>query len=487
MINKTITFILFFACCRLSALTQVTPALYSNPTTASDSMVTFASLQYQHHSFFRRLFMGNNYRQEWEQYVTVPVFHFTGSGFKIIELGGGMQTKSLRLSDKSGKLWSLRTIDKVVGNNMSPSLRNPIGREIAQDLISAAFPYAVPLAGELAFAAGITAARPKVFFVADDEGLGDMRSIFSNSLCSLEERDPGFDESFSTEEMYKNLLSGNNYKIEQRVLLRARLLDILIGDWDRHEGNWRWGHKDSAGFSYYHAIPRDRDWSFYQSGGLLPNLAQKAHNTQYFVGFGGRLRKVKQLSFKSWVFDRTLLNELTAADWHSEIHKLQSLLSDNAIKNAVEALPKEIQQSLGQDFFEKLKKRRDRLEKEVMKYYDFVAEEIIINGSAKNETFSIASDGDNVIVTMIDGVSNKKIYQRAILKSETISVTVNGFGGEDVFEVDKNFNSKIRIAINGGEGADKYDVKGGGKVKIYDSIADNNNVINKSNAKIYFK
>jgi hypothetical protein len=484
MINKNILLFFLLSCLWLHTLAQdISVAISNSPR---DSVVTFASLKYQPHSIFRKILMGSNYRKEWEQYVTVPVFHFTGSGFKILELGGGMQTKSLRLSDSSGKIWSLRTVDKQVSLNLDASLQNSLGREIAQDLISSGFPYAVPLAGELAFAAGINAARPKVFFVADDEAFGEMRSIFSNSLCTLEERDPGFDKSFATEEMYEKLLSGNNYKIEQRVLLRARLFDILIGDWDRHEGNWRWGLKDSAGFNYYHAVPRDRDWSFYHSGGILPHLAQLAHNTQYFISFKAHLKRVKELSYKSWMFDRSLLNELMAADWQSEIRRLQSLLTDSAIQKAVDVLPKEIKKLSGEEFVFKIKGRRDRLEEEVMKYYRFVAEEIIINGSAKNEIFSIVSNDENVVITITDAAANTKIYRRIFTAAETVSITLNGLAGDDVFEIDEKLNSKIRFVINGGNGADEYNIKGKGKIKIYDSKEDNNKLTNKSNAKIYF-
>ena len=51
---------------------------------------------------------------------------------------------------------------------------------------------------------------------------------------------------------------------DQDQVLRSRLFDIWIGDWDRHDDQWRWASfKDKNGFTYYQPIPRDRDQIFF--------------------------------------------------------------------------------------------------------------------------------------------------------------------------------------------------------------------------------
>src|SRR5829696_456878 len=95
-------------------------ALDSQPFTAKDSIITIASSGYQPHSFLRRLLMGNNYRDVWKEHVKLPVFYFSRSGFQIKELGGGMQTKSLHMVDKTGKEWALRTVEKDVAGALPP-------------------------------------------------------------------------------------------------------------------------------------------------------------------------------------------------------------------------------------------------------------------------------------------------------------------------------------------------------------------------------
>src|SRR5215203_518070 len=111
-------------------------------TSKTDSVTLSASLKYKNPSFFKRLFLGKNYRTAWETPVTLPVFRLAHKGFTIKELGGGQQTKSLRLLDKSGNEWALRTVDKDVEKAMPPKLQNTLAEKVTQDMISAAHPYA---------------------------------------------------------------------------------------------------------------------------------------------------------------------------------------------------------------------------------------------------------------------------------------------------------------------------------------------------------
>jgi hypothetical protein len=37
---------------------------------------------------------------------------------------------------------------------------------------------------------------------------------------------------------------------------------MLIGDWDRHDDQWRWAAFDEGKQTVFKAIPRDRDQAF---------------------------------------------------------------------------------------------------------------------------------------------------------------------------------------------------------------------------------
>ena len=79
-----------------------------------DSVTVAINTNYQKISAIHKLFAGKNYRKEWGTPVHLKVFRIDkeNGGFTIKSLGGGKQTKSLRLEDKNGQEWVLRTVDK---------------------------------------------------------------------------------------------------------------------------------------------------------------------------------------------------------------------------------------------------------------------------------------------------------------------------------------------------------------------------------------
>lgn len=126
--------------------------------------------------------MGSNYRKEWSEPVKMAVFNLTAKGMTITELGGGQQTKSLRLTDKNKKEWVLRTVDKTVDKALV-GLQKVFAKPLVQDMISAAYPYAPLAVGYMAKATGIIAPNPVLYYVPDDPALGKYREIFAGKVC----------------------------------------------------------------------------------------------------------------------------------------------------------------------------------------------------------------------------------------------------------------------------------------------------------------
>ncbi|MFN2438174.1 MAG: hypothetical protein ABR503_03175 [Chitinophagaceae bacterium] len=453
-----------------------------------DSVTWQASTKYADPSFFKRLFLGRNYRKEWETPVKLPVFHLKGMGFKIKELGGGQQTKSLRLEDKNGRLWTLRTIDKDVEKALPPFLRNTIAEKITQDMVSAAHPYAPLTVTVLSNAMGIIAPVPKIYFVPNDPDLDSFIGIFANTLCLLEQREPTPDKSNteSTEKVLEEIIEENDHLIIQKAVLRARLLDMLIGDWDRHSDQWTWGVVEQNGVDYYYAIPRDRDQAYFYSQGLLVKIARKIA-LPHLVGFRKDLSKLRKLNNKSWQFDKTFLNELDRQEWKSTIKLVQSSLSDSVISKAIHQLPPEVYPISGPQLEVKLKGRRNDLLNAGLKYYDIISKSVTISGTDEAEIFKITGDNEQLTVKVFDkkdGKEGRQIYQRTFIPIETSEINLSGFGGADIFFIEENVSVDIRIKLMGGEGKDVYNVKGDLSNTIYDAKADDNVIENKSNTRV---
>jgi len=455
-----------------------------------DSVTTPISLKYIHKSFLTKLLLGKNYRKVWATPVTMPVFHLatTNGGFTIEKMGGGMQTKSLRLKDQKGREWVLRSVDKDVKDEAVPSkLRIPFILNMVQDMISAAHPYAPLAVSTLADAAGIVAAKPRLFFVPDDPALGNYQSLFAGTVCMLELREPTPDHSDtkSTETVLEKVYEEHDHLVIQQEVLKARLLDMYIADWDRHADQWRWGKIETGGIDFYYAIPRDRDQAFFNSNGLLIKLVALI-GMPHFVGFKKYNMHLKKLNYKSWQFDRFFLNELTAEDWQRTVKGFQQKITDSVINTAVHQFPASVYNLDGEEIKEKLTARRNRLYKQVMDYYRFISSNITIAGSDENEVFKITGDGTNLFVTVSATINGTiaTIYSRKILPSETKKITLMGLGGHDTFIIDKTAQSAITLDIQGGPGADTYDIQGGVKNTITDKAADDDQIVHSSKSRI---
>lgn len=486
MKEKILFVFLFFSLCT-SGFAQ---KIYKPPFryAGTDSVITIASDRYKAQSFLRYIFMGKNYRKVWSQEVKLPVFRLSQSRFEIEELGGGMQTKSLHLLDEKGKEWGLRSVEKYVQGALPEFLHNTVAEKITQDLISASLPYGAPVAGSIAKALSITAAEPKIVFVADDPALGPYRQIFANTVCSLEERDPSFKDTDNAVELVENLAKSNSYKVQQKVLLRARIVDMLLSDWDRHADNWRWGLKDSAGFRYYIAIPRDRDWVFYKSKGLVPKLARWIA-MPHLVNFQEEAENLERLNYKEWVFDRTLLNELVEEDWQREVENIQQNLTREDIARAVKKMPFAVQQLIGAKLEKTLVSRLESLDEGVMEYFRFLNEEVWVTGSDQAEYFLFSSRPDGVSIKVFDnsngaGVKGRLLFERMVNYPDTYSLYVRGLGGNDIFEVDEAISSKIKMRLHGGAGKDVYNLKGKLKTIVYDKQEEQNDFLNTRYVKI---
>lgn len=112
---------------------------------------------------------------------------------------------------------------------------------------------------------GVLNSKPVVTVLPDDPSLGEFRSIFRNMLGTIEETPtgekdgrPGFagaDKIVDTYELYELLEKDNDNQVDAKEYLKARLFDILVGDWDRHYDQWLWAGYRKDGKTVYKPVP----------------------------------------------------------------------------------------------------------------------------------------------------------------------------------------------------------------------------------------
>ena len=242
-----------------------------------------------------QVLLGAHYRDLWATPIRVEVLDLArfGGGLTPLKRGGGRQTKSLRLRSADGHVYAFRSVDKDPAAAMPPELRATFVERLLQDQISSSHPAGALVVSPLLRAAGVYHAEPRLVTMPDDPRL-DSFPEFKGMLGQLEERptvDPEEDIAFegaekiaSTQKLWERLTRDSRERVDSRAFLAARLLDVFVGDWDRHPDQWRWARFDQGDLHVWRPIPRDRDQAFSRLDGVLPGLAR-----YYFpdlVGFG---------------------------------------------------------------------------------------------------------------------------------------------------------------------------------------------------------
>ena len=459
----------------------------------SDSVVTTnASNQYDKK---KRWLLGKNYRDVWKAKITVPVFDMAREKGGLIPMtrGGGQQTKSLRLQARNGKQYVLRSIEKYTEKLVPEPLRGTIAADIVQDEISASHPYGALIIPPLARAAGIYHTNPRIVFMPKDPRLGKYGELFANGLFLFEERPaddqsdmPNFGNSkkiYSTAKMLQQLYKSNNNRVDQLWTLKSRLFDMLIGDWDRHDDQWRWASFKRGKKTSFRPIPRDRDQAFFVSQGLLMNIAKRKWAFPRFQGFGYRYKYVPGFNFNARYFDRDFLTEPSLEDWIKVADTLQRNLTDSIIERAVKFWPDPVYALNGEEVVAKLKSQRKNLKDYARLQYLFLARTVDVRGSNKNEYFRVERLNDyetrvRMYRKVKDDITSEKLYERIFKTEETKEIRLYGLAGKDLFKIEGQVNKGPVVRIIGGEDEDEVidvsRVKGASrKNKVYDDLSGN--------------
>jgi hypothetical protein len=458
-----------------------------------DTINISASDKYDSAGAVKRMMVGTNYRKEWSAPVNMKVFniHEEKGGLKIVSLGGGKQTKSLTLVDKNGKEWKLRSIDKNPANAIPETFRNTLAAEVVQDFISASHPYAPLTVPPLAKALNIVTANPELFFVPDDPAFGFYRGLFANTVCTLEEKDPSRygEETKSTIKVFDKLIEENDHRADQPLVLKARLLDILIGDFDRHFDQWRWATTDTGKGKLYYPIPKDRDQAYFRSNGVILELASE-RALPMLRGFRYNIPKVNWLSWPARDFDRLFLTDLDANEWEKEIADFQKILTDSIIKAAVKKLPPNIYKMDSAAITGKLISRRNILQGPAMRYYRFLSRKVNVVGSNQKEYFKVTGYEKGLRVQVYArGKKNDTsfvMYDRIFDPHVTKDIRLYGLNDDDKFEIDSTARSRIRVSVIGGKGNDTFDIKGHVINYLYDLTTEKNIIQHRSRTRNLF-
>ncbi|MDB5061373.1 MAG: hypothetical protein JWP67_1216, partial [Mucilaginibacter sp.] len=480
--------VITFICIFLSA------GFYARAQSIKNDSITIAvAPEYDKVSKLHRTLFGENYRKLWAVPVKIRVFHLQKEkgGLTILQTGGGLQTKSLRLRDPSGQEWVLRTIQKYPERKLPPKLRKTVTKDILQDQVSTANPFAALTVPPMAEALHILHSNPEIVYVPDDPILGEYRKNFANGVFLLEEREPlESDKTDNTTKVQAKIKGDNDVRFDDKMVLRARLLDMIIGDWDRHDDQWRWDKAKKGKSTLYTPIPRDRDQVYYKTSGVFPWIVSHQWLKAKFRPFNNKIRDINAWNLNGQYFDRYFLNQLSEADWKEQIAYVQTHLTNQVIQNAFKRMPTDIYKLSAPQLISIVKARRDNLTMQGIDYYRFLSKIVEIPMSDKKENVDIREEANGQMKVTINKITKEDsiaqvVYNRSFDPAVTKEIRLYGFDGKDVFKVTGNGKSPIKVRMIGGDDVDTFmvapTVNNKGNLYIYDRL-DKKNILPESSA-----
>ena len=303
-----------------SSAAQVVPP----PAPTQDSVTVVAGEVYAA-GVLHRAFMGSGYRELWTTPIRVPVADLGilgAGGLTPVEVGGGTTTQTLHLRGEDGRRYVFRSVDKTP-RELIEDLEGTPTEAIIQDQMSSFHPSAAPVVARLLDAVGVLHPNPVLMVVPDDPRLGEFREQFAGMLVLFEERPDDLPEGgagfagstriIQTDDLFDELEEDPANRIELRELLKARLVDILVGDRDRSVNNHLWARFEGGGGYMWRPIPRDRDQSFVRYDGFLKALARRYDYR--LVDFGKDYSNTQAVTRNAWDIDRNFLVGLDRVTW----------------------------------------------------------------------------------------------------------------------------------------------------------------------------
>ena len=469
------------------------------PISANDTVLATAGRHYQH-SAFHNFFLGKHYRALWAAPVRVAVLRpaqVVPGGLRFAKFGGGFQTVSATFKDQDKHEYALRSLDKQPYKTLPKVLRPTFVLQLIRDATSAANPYGALAVPPLAEAAGIPHAHPRLFYVPDDApALGPAAARFGGKLVLLEEKfdgpenlTPAFGAAVDlvdSDDMLPARYAEQSHQIDQLAFARARLLDIWLNDWDRHQGQWQWAEYRQAGRTTYRPVPKDRDQVFFRfDDGVLPWLVSRF--VPKFRTFKPHYESIKGTVRNAHFLDSRALTEVTRRQFQQLAAELQAQLTDSVIAAGVRRFPAAAYALEGPRTAATLRARRAGLPAAADTYYLLLAREVTVAGTDEAERFVVErlTDSTTAVSVYARPTGNQvtrrgePLYHRVFRTAETRRIRLYGLRGEDEFIVRGAVGRGIRVDIYGGPGADEVVdssqvARGGHKTYYYDTKRGNN-------------
>lgn len=412
-------------------------------------------------SAFRAFFLGVDYRRLWTTPLRVPELDLATAegGLRPMKVGGGMQTKSLRLETKDGREFVFREVMKKNAWNTPPQFRKSLVQWLGEDQRVTEHPTGALVVAPLLAAAGILHPTPILVVLPASPALGEFSAEFGGKLGMFEEfpgkadqgvNFAGASKIFDSDKFLNLINTKPSQRVNAREFLAARLVDFLIGDWDRHPGQWKFAQfKNDAGApSLWRPIARDRDKALVTYEGIIALVGRAVSPVSQ--PFDAPVN-VSGLTEGTIGMDRRLLGELSKHDWDSVTTAVVARVTDAVIDSAVRMLPAEYA-STAPPLAAIFKRRRDELPDASKLFFAKTFNNAEVHGTDAADVLSIERVDPQFVDVRISSKESGVYYSRRFDRDYTKELRIYLHGDNDTAVVRGNATNNMALRIIGGTG-----------------------------------
>jgi len=418
-------------------------------------------------SAWHKLWFGKGYRELWNTPARVPVLDL--HGLTPVQRVGHLQTAGLAFEGEDGRRYWFRSLHKEPDRALPPDWRQGWTSQLIRDRTASTHPAAAVVRARLAAAAGILTVPVRLAVMPDDPALGDYRPTFANRMGTIEEfpqaadgSRPGYmgaTEIVSSATLWERRLADPAVRVDARAFLRARILDLFVGDYDRNHEQWRWAHL--PGQAAFVPLPEDPDMAFARQDGFV--MARLREHEPRFQVFSERYPKGPQGELGQADVDRWVLSSLDRGAFREEAQRLRAALTDAVIDEAVRAMPAEWHALNGAALASALAARRNGLVQDIDRMYLFLSRVAEVHATDAPEIVTLRkNEGGVELKISLAATPETPYFQRTLDPEETHELRLYLHGGDDRL-VNEAGRGPIRLRIVSGAGRDVVDdTKGGG-------------------------
>lgn len=417
------------------------------------------------------LLLGSNWRALWNTPVEVPLLDLRtyAGGITPLEKGGDQLAETLLFKGANGKEYLFRSLDKDPSRGLSPKIRGTPLETFIREGASSLNPVAELILAPILDAAGVYHVSPRLVLMPyDHEQLREFSDEFAGIPGIIGENPTGSDRSGTgfmgarriagTDEVMRELDRDNGNEIDARAYLRARLVDILVGDGDRWPDQWLWAGYGDSGHQRWVAVPIRQYQAFSRKTGPVSAIPR-------IQDFGAGYPKIRDLARSGGMLDRRILAGLDRSEWEAVTLELKRKLTDQVIAEAVRQMPPEMYSMEGMKLEHDLMSRRDRLEQASAGLYRHYAKEVDIHATAMPEfaaAHRLPDGGLAVSLYRQDAASGQKagdpFFHRIFSPEETKEVRIYLGDGNDVAVVYGPASGKNVVSrFIGGQGGNRFE------------------------------